>query len=193
MVDSSEQLQEIQRKRLSSASTKAEKTVKHDGTGVTLHWHKALSEVPLAKGAPSIIIGQEFLDCMPVRHFVKTDKGWCEKLVDEAPPDSAAHFRFVLSKGPTPAAKICLRNELIPDLPRKPKNLQGIEVSPEAWWAAQQVAKRVHATGGAGILSLSSAPVPPSVPPSSAPLFCQPSDPLPVLPAEGGASVGSAI
>ena len=45
MVDSSEQLQEIQRKRLSSGSKRHERTVKHDGTGVTVHWHNALSEV----------------------------------------------------------------------------------------------------------------------------------------------------
>jgi len=108
-----------------------------------------LVQVPISKDAPSIILGQEFLDCMPVRHFVKTEKGWCEKLVDEAPADSPKHFRFVLSKGPTPAAKICLRKELIPDLPDKPKDWEGIEVSPEAWWAAQEIAKRVHATQGA--------------------------------------------
>jgi len=108
-----------------------------------------LGQVPISKDAPSIILGQEFLDCMPVRHFVKTEKGWCEKLVDEAPADSPKHFRFVLSKGPTPAAKICLRKELIPDLPDKPKDWEGIEVSPEAWWAAQEIAKRVHATQGA--------------------------------------------
>jgi len=110
-----------------------------------------LRQVPISKDATSIIIGQEFLDCMPVRHFVKTEKGWCEKLVDEAPADSPKHFRFVLSKGPTPAAKICLRKELIPDLPDKPKDWEGIEVSPEAWWAAQEIAKRVHATQGAAL------------------------------------------
>ena len=45
MVDSSEQLQQIQRKRLSSGSKHSERTVKHDGTGVTVHWHNALGEV----------------------------------------------------------------------------------------------------------------------------------------------------
>jgi len=108
--------------------------------------------VPQAKDAVSIIIGQEFLDCMPVRQFVKTDKGWCEKMVDVAEADSPHHLRFVLSKGPTAAAKICLRKELIPDLPDKPKEWQGVEVSPEAWLAAQDIAKRVYATKGAALL-----------------------------------------
>jgi hypothetical protein len=108
--------------------------------------------VPQGKDAVSIIIGQEFLDCMPVRQFVRTDKGWCEKMVDLAEADSPDHFRFVLSKGPTPAAKICLRKELIPDLPDKPKEWEGIEVSPEAWLVAQEIAKRVYATKGAALL-----------------------------------------
>ena len=108
--------------------------------------------MPQAKDAVSIIIGQEFLDCMPVRQFVKTDKGWCEKMVDVAEADSPHHLRFVLSPGPTAAAKICLRKELIPDLPDKPKEWQGVEVSPEAWLAAQEIAKRVYATKGAALL-----------------------------------------
>jgi NADH dehydrogenase [ubiquinone] 1 alpha subcomplex assembly factor 7 len=152
MVDSSEELQEIQRKRLSTGSKKGERTAKHDGTGVTVHWHKALRDVPVAKGASSIIIGQEFLDCMPVRQFVNTEKGWCEKMVHLAPPDSPHHFAFVLSPGPTAAAKICLRKDLVSDLPDKPKHLEGIEVSPEAWYAAQEIARRVHATDGAALL-----------------------------------------
>jgi NADH dehydrogenase [ubiquinone] 1 alpha subcomplex assembly factor 7 len=45
MVEGSEQLQEVQRKRLSSGSKKKERTVKHDGTGVNIHWHATLSEV----------------------------------------------------------------------------------------------------------------------------------------------------
>ena len=130
-----------------------------------IQWHKTLSDVPAAKDTPCIILAQEFLDCMPVRQFVKTDKGWCEKLVDLAPPDSPYHFRFVLSPGPTPASKVCirrqvlsllallvqsgtqftcftgtrvqilmqLRQQLIPDLPDKPRDLQGVEVSTLAW------------------------------------------------------------
>jgi SAM-dependent MidA family methyltransferase len=46
---------------------------------------------------------------------------------------------------------VCLRKELIPDLPDKPKNWEGIEVSPEAWFAAQEIAQRVHATDGAAL------------------------------------------
>ena len=30
---------------------------------------------------PFILIGNEFLDCLPIKQFIRTDKGWCEKQV----------------------------------------------------------------------------------------------------------------
>lgn len=41
-------------------------------------WYDHISEVP---HGPSLIIGNEFLDCMPVRQFVLTQAGWREKQV----------------------------------------------------------------------------------------------------------------
>lgn len=46
-------------------------------------WVSSLEDAP---PGPSIIIGNEFLDCLPIRQFVRGDEGWHEKLVgvDEA-------------------------------------------------------------------------------------------------------------
>lgn len=41
-------------------------------------WHTELSTIP---DGPLIIIGNEFLDALPVEQFVKTSAGWCERLV----------------------------------------------------------------------------------------------------------------
>ena len=41
-------------------------------------WAEHIDDAP---SGPSIIIGNEFLDCLPIRQFVKTDDGWREKLV----------------------------------------------------------------------------------------------------------------
>jgi NADH dehydrogenase [ubiquinone] 1 alpha subcomplex assembly factor 7 len=41
-------------------------------------WHSHLSDVP---DGPSLIIGNEFLDCMPIRQFVRASDGWREKQV----------------------------------------------------------------------------------------------------------------
>lgn len=42
------------------------------------HWHDQLSDI--AEG-PSLIVGNEFLDCMPIRQFVHAPDGWREKQV----------------------------------------------------------------------------------------------------------------
>lgn len=41
-------------------------------------WAPRLEEAP---PGPSLIIGNEFLDCLPVRQFVRAEDGWHEKLV----------------------------------------------------------------------------------------------------------------
>lgn len=39
------------------------------------------ADIALAPRGPSIILANEFFDALPVRHFVKTAGGWCERLV----------------------------------------------------------------------------------------------------------------
>jgi NADH dehydrogenase [ubiquinone] 1 alpha subcomplex assembly factor 7 len=41
-------------------------------------WHNQLSDVP---EGPCLIFGNEFLDCMPIRQFVRANDGWREKHV----------------------------------------------------------------------------------------------------------------
>ncbi|MFN9149480.1 MAG: class I SAM-dependent methyltransferase [Hyphomonadaceae bacterium] len=45
---------------------------------IPAHWHQSLDEVPEGY---SFIIANEFLDCLPVRQFVRGEQGWHEKLV----------------------------------------------------------------------------------------------------------------
>jgi NADH dehydrogenase [ubiquinone] 1 alpha subcomplex assembly factor 7 len=47
-------------------------------SGFSPIWHDDLADVP--KG-PCLIIGNEFLDCMPIRQFVRGQDGWHEKQV----------------------------------------------------------------------------------------------------------------
>lgn len=41
-------------------------------------WHDRLEDVP---HGPGIVIGNEFLDCLPIRQYVRTEQGWHDKLV----------------------------------------------------------------------------------------------------------------
>jgi NADH dehydrogenase [ubiquinone] 1 alpha subcomplex assembly factor 7 len=65
LVETSPRLLEIQRARLAEYD-------------VLMQWHTSIAELP---SGPAIIIANEFFDALPVQHFVRTEKGWCERLV----------------------------------------------------------------------------------------------------------------
>ncbi len=70
-----------------------------EGCGSPVVWHDRFEDVPRG---PSIIIANEFFDALPVRHFVRTDRGWFERLVgldENGPPGK---FRFGLAPEPEP-------------------------------------------------------------------------------------------
>ena len=46
--------------------------------GAPLRWHKSIDSLP---PGPAIIIANEFFDALPVRHYVRTARGWCERMV----------------------------------------------------------------------------------------------------------------
>ena len=58
--------------------------------GHDIEWHNDLSTLP---DGPMIIVGNEFLDALPIRQFEKVDTGWCERLIDHGPTG----FSFVTS------------------------------------------------------------------------------------------------
>lgn len=57
-------------------------------------WHEDLSSIP---DGPVIIVGNEFLDALPVRQYEKTAHGWCERLVGV----TSDGFTFTKSALPT--------------------------------------------------------------------------------------------
>jgi NADH dehydrogenase [ubiquinone] 1 alpha subcomplex assembly factor 7 len=62
LVEASEPLKAVQRQRLGD-----------------VHWAADISQVP--GGAPVILIANELLDCLPTHQFVRTEKGWAERMV----------------------------------------------------------------------------------------------------------------
>ena len=48
------------------------------GSGAPVAWHTHLQHVP---HGPAIIIANELFDALPVRHYVMTERGWCERVV----------------------------------------------------------------------------------------------------------------
>lgn len=72
-------------------------------TPASVTWTESLSDLP---DDPTIIIGNEFLDCLPIRQAVQSDpfakeKGWQERLIGL---DDDGQFRFQLDPAPLSAA-----------------------------------------------------------------------------------------
>nr|WP_210485521.1 SAM-dependent methyltransferase [Microvirga antarctica] len=47
-------------------------------SGPEIAWHGDMAELP---AGPMILVANEFFDALPVRQFVATERGWCERLV----------------------------------------------------------------------------------------------------------------
>ncbi|MBQ0821001.1 SAM-dependent methyltransferase [Microvirga sp. HBU67558] len=47
-------------------------------SGFSVAWHDRVEDVP---PGPTLLVANEFFDALPVRQFVGTERGWCERLV----------------------------------------------------------------------------------------------------------------
>jgi SAM-dependent MidA family methyltransferase len=65
LVETSPALRERQRACLSTS-------------GFRIEWHDRLEDVP---PGPALLVANEFFDALPIRQFVATARGWCERLV----------------------------------------------------------------------------------------------------------------
>jgi SAM-dependent MidA family methyltransferase len=61
-----------------SPALKARQQEKLSSAPVPVTWHAALSEV---QAGPAIVVANEFFDALPIRQYVRTEGGWCERLV----------------------------------------------------------------------------------------------------------------
>lgn len=104
--------------------------------GERARWAHELSQVP--GGAPLIMVSNELLDCLPARQFVRTDRGWAERLV------GASEDGLVFGLMP-------LRTPPATDLPDGPPG-EVLEISPAQAAFAQAVGERAGADGGAALL-----------------------------------------
>jgi NADH dehydrogenase [ubiquinone] 1 alpha subcomplex assembly factor 7 len=79
LVEISPALQKLQQQRLEAVE-------------VPVLWHPTLDDVP---SGPSIVVGNEFIDALPVHQAVKQADGWHERVVELGPDDK---FRFGVAK-----------------------------------------------------------------------------------------------
>jgi SAM-dependent MidA family methyltransferase len=110
------------------------------GEGVVrLGWREQFDDSLADK--PLFLLANEFFDALPVRQFVKTERGWCERMV-VARGDA---LDFALSPDAVPSSLI-------------PANREGAppgafyETSPSASAIAQQISETIARKGGAALI-----------------------------------------
>jgi NADH dehydrogenase [ubiquinone] 1 alpha subcomplex assembly factor 7 len=118
LVETSPRLIEIQRASLA----------KYD---LPMHWHGSAADIP---PGPAIFIANEFFDALPVQHFVRTDKGWFERLVGL---DAKGTLTFGLGSSPIAEIDFAAPNGCVVEIGGK-----GCEI-------AEALAKRIASEGGA--------------------------------------------
>jgi SAM-dependent MidA family methyltransferase len=102
---------------------------------LTPRWAAALAELP--GGAPMILVANELLDCLPARQFVRTDRGWAERVVGLS-EDGVLAFGLTA----TPAGGL---------FPQAPAGAV-LEVSAAQAALGAELGRRIAADGGAALL-----------------------------------------
>ncbi len=97
-------------------------------------WTDSLDAVP--QGAPMILIANELLDCLPAQQFVRTERGWAERMVGL---DAAGELVFGLSGA-------------LPPEGRDGEVGAVFETSPAQAALGAQIGARLAAEGGAALL-----------------------------------------
>ena len=108
--------------------------------GTSVRWTDRL-DASLA-GRPLFLIANEFFDALPVRQYVKTERGWCERMVTA---DADGRLAFALA--PVPAKGLA-----VPEARGEAENGAVYEVSPAATAFAEEIAGLVTQQGGAALI-----------------------------------------
>lgn len=125
LIETSDRLSEIQARTL-------------DGSAGRFEWHKDISELPRR---PLLIVGNELFDALPVRQYVRTEKGWRERVVGLNDDDQLAFFAGAGSADPI----------LLPDDAANAAPGAIVELAPARSALMQKIAERIAADGGVGL------------------------------------------
>jgi SAM-dependent MidA family methyltransferase len=118
LVETSPRLIEIQRRTLA-------------GCEAPIRWCQSTEQIP---SGSAILIANEFFDALPVQHFVRTENGWCERLVGL---DAHEKLKFGLRPHATSEIRLAAPEGSI------------VEISPKTRELVRTLSERIAAEGGA--------------------------------------------
>ncbi|OWK51096.1 NADH dehydrogenase [ubiquinone] complex I, assembly factor 7 [Lonchura striata] len=107
-------------------------------TGIPIFWYRDIQDVPPGY---SFYLAHEFFDALPIHKFQRTEKGWCEVLVD-IDPEVPDQLLFVLSPSRTPVTQNFIQ-----------KKRDHVEVCPEAGVIVERLASQIEKDGGAALVA----------------------------------------
>src|SRR5262249_55583765 len=124
LVEASPVLRDLQRERLKDSGARIRWTAHFD-----------------VRDAPLLVIANEFFDALPIRQYIKTTRGWCERMV--VVKDS--RLDFALAPLPAPTASIP---------PTRAGAPEGgfYEMSPATTALAEEIARGIAAHGGGALI-----------------------------------------
>jgi NADH dehydrogenase [ubiquinone] 1 alpha subcomplex assembly factor 7 len=105
-------------------------------------WHADLSTIP--HDGPLLIVGNEFLDALPVRQLVRTSRGWRERMVGVEGHGEAARLLPVVGDRPMDAA--------VPGHLTDAPDGAILETSPASAAVTYEICGRLATQGGAALL-----------------------------------------
>ncbi len=107
-------------------------------SGLPVRWADSLEDVP--RDRPLFLIANEFFDALPIRQYVRTDRGWCERMVML---DARGELVFGIAPVAISAGRV----------PRDGAPLGAIyETSPPGDALAEEIAFRIAHHGGAALV-----------------------------------------
>jgi len=106
-------------------------------------WHDHLDQVP---PGPLLLIANEFFDALPIRQFIRTDRGWCERHVTKSGAGRAAPT-FTITLGQDPVSP-----DLLPVAVRDAPKGSMAEICPAAENIIRDLAARLRTDGGAALI-----------------------------------------
>jgi NADH dehydrogenase [ubiquinone] 1 alpha subcomplex assembly factor 7 len=114
------------------------------GSGADISWQAQFDDS--LSNRPLFLVANEFFDALPVRQYVKTERGWCERMVTLATEAARrGDLTFALAPIPAPKPAVPQDREVAPE--------GGVyEVSPAGIALAEEIARIVAAKGGAALV-----------------------------------------
>ena len=106
--------------------------------GPQVTWHDSIDTLP---EAPLFLLANEFFDALPIRQFVRSGPGWCERLVGLSPEGT-------LRPGLSPPAPLAALAHRLTDTATG----DVVEICPAAPAIAATIAARIARHGGAALI-----------------------------------------